>query len=163
MLHHTHRALTPTAHYYRVVYNHRNTPSLAVTYTSRTARTSPHPSILSQATSNRQSEFLPSDRAYNILHILCRMADVKVLTWGYKFTREIARRMPHFRGDVYFPVCKPATRCARAAGVRASMAHIVWSSAACCAGSQSVLAARTMSGLVVLFSRRTYICSSILL
>jgi alcohol oxidase len=27
------------------------------------------------------------------------MADVKVLTWGYKFTREIARRMPHFRGE----------------------------------------------------------------
>lgn len=27
------------------------------------------------------------------------LADVKVLTWGYKFTREIARRMPHFRGE----------------------------------------------------------------
>jgi alcohol oxidase len=27
------------------------------------------------------------------------MADVKVLTWGYKFTREVARRMPHFRGE----------------------------------------------------------------
>ena len=24
---------------------------------------------------------------------------MKVLTWGYKFTREIARRMPHFRGE----------------------------------------------------------------
>jgi alcohol oxidase len=24
---------------------------------------------------------------------------VKVLTWGYKFTREIARRMDHFRGE----------------------------------------------------------------
>jgi hypothetical protein len=54
---------------------------------------------LSQATSNRQSDFPPGDRAYNILHIPCRMADVKVLTWGYKFTREIARRMPHFRGE----------------------------------------------------------------
>ena len=28
-----------------------------------------------------------------------RMADVKLLTWGYKFTREIARRMSIFRGE----------------------------------------------------------------
>jgi prophage DNA circulation protein len=28
-----------------------------------------------------------------------RMADVQPLIWGYKFTREIARRMPHFRGE----------------------------------------------------------------
>jgi alcohol oxidase len=27
------------------------------------------------------------------------MADVKPLMWAYKFTREIARRMPHFRGE----------------------------------------------------------------
>jgi alcohol oxidase len=27
------------------------------------------------------------------------MADVKPLTWSYKFAREIARRMPHFRGE----------------------------------------------------------------
>ncbi|KAI0247173.1 alcohol oxidase-like protein [Lactifluus subvellereus] len=27
------------------------------------------------------------------------MADVKPLMWGYKFVREIARRMPHFRGE----------------------------------------------------------------
>jgi len=27
------------------------------------------------------------------------MADVRTLTWSYKFTREIARRMPHFRGE----------------------------------------------------------------
>ena len=27
------------------------------------------------------------------------MADVKPLTWAYKFVREIARRMPHFRGE----------------------------------------------------------------
>jgi hypothetical protein len=47
---------------------HRNIPSRAVTCTSRTARTSPHRSILSQATSNRQSDFLLSDRAYNIAH-----------------------------------------------------------------------------------------------
>jgi len=26
-------------------------------------------------------------------------ADVQPLIWGYKFTREIARRMPHFRGE----------------------------------------------------------------
>jgi alcohol oxidase len=28
------------------------------------------------------------------------MADVNTLIWGYKFTREIARRMPSFRGEV---------------------------------------------------------------
>ena len=27
------------------------------------------------------------------------MADVKPLMWGYKIAREIARRMPHFRGE----------------------------------------------------------------
>jgi len=27
------------------------------------------------------------------------MADVKLLVWNYKFSREIARRMPHFRGE----------------------------------------------------------------
>jgi len=27
------------------------------------------------------------------------MADVKLLVWSYKFSREIARRMPHFRGE----------------------------------------------------------------
>ena len=27
------------------------------------------------------------------------MADVKTQTWGYKFTRKIARRMPYFRGE----------------------------------------------------------------
>ena len=27
------------------------------------------------------------------------IADVKPLVWGYKFTREIARRMPVFRGE----------------------------------------------------------------
>jgi alcohol oxidase len=34
------------------------------------------------------------------------MADVKTLTWGYKFTREIARRMPYFRGEP--PAVHPA-------------------------------------------------------
>ncbi|KAI9453449.1 alcohol oxidase-like protein [Lactarius psammicola] len=33
-------------------------------------------------------------------------ADVRPLTWGYKFLREIARRMPHFRGEP--PVLHPA-------------------------------------------------------
>ena len=28
-----------------------------------------------------------------------RKADVQPMIWGYKFTREIARRMPHFRGE----------------------------------------------------------------
>ncbi|KAH8988749.1 alcohol oxidase-like protein [Lactarius hatsudake] len=32
--------------------------------------------------------------------------DVQPLTWGYKFAREIARRMPHFRGEP--PVLHPA-------------------------------------------------------
>jgi alcohol oxidase len=32
-------------------------------------------------------------------------ADVRPLTWGYKFLREIARRMPHFRGEP--PVVHP--------------------------------------------------------
>ena len=27
------------------------------------------------------------------------MADVKLLMWAYKFSREIARRIPHFRGE----------------------------------------------------------------
>ncbi|KAH9046734.1 alcohol oxidase-like protein [Lactarius hengduanensis] len=33
-------------------------------------------------------------------------ADVQPLTWGYKFMREIARRMPHFRGEP--PVLHPS-------------------------------------------------------
>ena len=34
------------------------------------------------------------------------MADVKVLMWSYKFTREIARRMSYFRGEP--PALHPA-------------------------------------------------------
>jgi alcohol oxidase len=34
------------------------------------------------------------------------MADVKPLIWGYKFAREIARRMPYFRGEP--PALHPA-------------------------------------------------------
>ena len=33
------------------------------------------------------------------LFLVTRKADVQPLIWGYKFTREIARRMPHFRGE----------------------------------------------------------------
>ena len=32
--------------------------------------------------------------------MLCSMADVLPLVWGYKFSREIARRMDGFRGEV---------------------------------------------------------------
>jgi alcohol oxidase len=34
------------------------------------------------------------------------MADVTPLMWGYKFAREIGRRMPHFRGEPA-PLCPP--------------------------------------------------------
>lgn len=34
------------------------------------------------------------------LILLLSMADVRPLIWGYKFTREIARRMDGFRGEV---------------------------------------------------------------
>ncbi len=108
--HNYHLILTPTMDARhsppRLSYN-RNTPLRVAMYTSRMVRMSPHLSTLSRATSNRQSRLPPTDRTlYNILHIPCRMADVKVLTWGYKFTREIARRMPHFRGEP--PALHPA-------------------------------------------------------
>jgi alcohol oxidase len=37
------------------------------------------------------------------------------LIWGYKFTREIARRMPHFRGEppVFHPAFAPGRACIR--------------------------------------------------
>jgi len=35
-----------------------------------------------------------------------RLADVKPLMWGYKVSREIARRMPHFRGE--YPSLHPS-------------------------------------------------------
>lgn len=83
----------------------RHTPLRAATCTSRTAKTPPHHLTLSPATSNRQPDF-PL-----IVHILThrlprRMADVKPLMWAYKSTREIARRMPHFRGEP--PAVHPA-------------------------------------------------------
>ncbi len=39
------------------------------------------------------------------------MTDVKVLTWGYKFTREFARHMPHFHGEspALHPVFAPGS------------------------------------------------------
>ncbi|KAH9017282.1 alcohol oxidase-like protein [Lactarius hengduanensis] len=37
--------------------------------------------------------------------LFIRKADVQPLTWGYKFMREVARRMPHFRGEP--PVLHP--------------------------------------------------------
>jgi alcohol oxidase len=42
----------------------------------------------------------------NMSHMARRMADVKTLTWAYKFTREIARRIPYFRGEP--PAVHPA-------------------------------------------------------
>ncbi|KAH9053396.1 alcohol oxidase-like protein [Lactarius vividus] len=45
-------------------------------------------------------------------------ADVQPLTWGYKFMREIARRMPHFRGEP--PALHPAFA---PGGPAAVMAH----------------------------------------
>jgi alcohol oxidase len=38
--------------------------------------------------------------------MLRRIADVKTLTWAYKYSREIARRMPYFRGEP--PAVHPA-------------------------------------------------------
>ncbi|KAI9434103.1 alcohol oxidase-like protein [Lactarius indigo] len=48
-------------------------------------------------------------------------ADVRPLTWGYKFMREVARRMPHFRGEPpvlhpKFPPGGPASIVAEAEG-----------------------------------------------
>jgi alcohol oxidase len=52
----------------------------------------------------RPSSVLQStSHTYNFL--FTRKADVRPLTWGYKFLREIARRMPHFRGEP--PVVHP--------------------------------------------------------
>jgi alcohol oxidase len=31
--------------------------------------------------------------------LFTRKADVQQMIWGYKFTREIARRMPYFQGE----------------------------------------------------------------
>jgi alcohol oxidase len=49
------------------------------------------------------------------------MADVRPLVWGYKFTREIARRMATFRGEVSglhpaFPAGSAASLLAKADG-----------------------------------------------
>ncbi len=78
------------------------------TCTSRTPTTYLHLRTLSPATSSRLSIFLvplqSSPHKNNFL--FTRKADVRPLTWGYKFMREVARRMPHFRGEP--PVLHPA-------------------------------------------------------
>lgn len=87
-----------------LIFSSRYTPSRGVAHTSRMPRTSwPH-STLFPDSSNRQSSSpivdhfaLTPDTC--IPHLLCRLADVKPLVWAYKFSREIARRMPHFRGE----------------------------------------------------------------
>ena len=69
--------------------------------TSRTPTTSLRPQTLSLATSNRASLFLVSlsSSPYSGNLSITSIADVRPLMWGYKFQREIARRMPHFRGE----------------------------------------------------------------
>jgi hypothetical protein len=96
---------TPTA---------RHTPSRAATSTSRTAKTPPHHWTLSPATSNRQPDF-PLIAHILTYHLSRRMADVKPLMLAYKFTREIARRMPHFRGEP--PAVHPAFAPSSAAAI----------------------------------------------
>ena len=84
----------------------RNTPLHADTRTLRTGRMCRLRSILCLASSNRLSSThsiqvdssLPSDTAHPMFSH--RLADVKPLMWGYKISREIARRMPHFRGEL---------------------------------------------------------------
>ena len=69
----------------------------------------------------------------HIIVLLTRKADVQPLKWGYKFAREIARRMPHFRGEPPalhpdFPPGRPASIVAHAEGPIAFDApHIVYS------------------------------------
>jgi hypothetical protein len=76
---------------------------------SRTPTTSLRPQTSSPATSSRQFSS-PSRSPIPLSHAIrlfsTRMADVQPLIWGYKFTREIARRMPHFRGEP--PILHPA-------------------------------------------------------
>ena len=86
----------------------RNTPSHMDSFTSPTPTTSLQPQTLSLATSSRASLFLVSPPTSTHSDNLSdnSTADVRPLTWGYKFQREIARRMPHFRGEP--PVLHPA-------------------------------------------------------
>ena len=79
----------------------RNTLSLEVMCTLPTLTTSLRRRTLSLAFSNRPSLLAPAHRFCTLTHDLffTRMVDVRPLIWAYKFTREIARRMPHFRGE----------------------------------------------------------------
>ncbi len=47
--------------------------------------------------------------------LFTRVADVRPMTWAYKATREIARRMPHFRGES--PMLHPSFAPGRPASV----------------------------------------------
>ena len=75
-------------------------------YTSLTLTTSLRPQTLSLATSNRASLFLVPLSSSPHSDSITSIADVRPLMWGYKFQREIARRMSHFRGEP--PVLHPA-------------------------------------------------------
>jgi hypothetical protein len=82
----------------------RITPSHADTYTSRTQVTLLRRLILFLVSSSRPSSsplrFPISDIApSHCIVYLTRKADMQLLIWGYKFLREIARRMPHFSGE----------------------------------------------------------------
>lgn len=43
--------------------------------------------------------FAPSSSPHACYLLFTMKADLRPLTWAYKFTREIARRMPHFRSE----------------------------------------------------------------
>ena len=107
------------------MFSSRNTPLHAGMRTSRMERTCRLHSILCMVSSNRLSftpaidSLRPPDTTHPIF--LHRMADVKPLMWGYKISREIARRMPHFRGEYAsfhpaFAPGGPASVIARAEG-----------------------------------------------
>ncbi|KAH9987558.1 hypothetical protein BJV77DRAFT_773332 [Russula vinacea] len=81
---------------HHIVSYHRNTRLRVARQGLRTCRRCPW------LPRNRQSDFPPTYRpyiTYEHVQIPRRMADVKTQTWGYKFTRKIARRMPYFRGE----------------------------------------------------------------
>jgi hypothetical protein len=85
----------------------RNTPSRVDTYTSPMPMTFRRRLILFRASLSCPSSALPAypQGSYHIV-LFTRKADVQPLIWGYKFMREIARRMPHFRGEP--PTLHPA-------------------------------------------------------
>ena len=86
----------------------RNIPSRADTCTSPTPTTSLRPQILFPAFSSRSYplSLLPHLALSRTVNLLTSLADVRPLMWGYKSLREIARRMPHFRGEP--PMLHPA-------------------------------------------------------